>query len=520
MLKTNSLIRTKLRQPFIRPGLVSRPRLQEQITRGLRGPLTLITAPAGFGKTTLVASCVARCGMPVAWLSLDPNDNQAGRFLTYLIAALQAADNRIGSEAAQLIAGIQQAPPEAVLTSLINDLDSANTEIALVLDDYQLMNNQAVHAEVTFLLEHCPSTFHLVIATRSDPPLPLARLRARSQTVELRAAELRFTEPEAVQFLNDIVGLHLDAGAIAVLEERTEGWVAGLQMASIALQSHLSTRDRKDIIGFIEGFSGTNRYILDYLLEEVLASQPPEIQHFLLVTSILERLTAPLCDALLASDERPALSGKDEEPHSGLPSFRQSVSVLETLERENLFLISLDDERQWYRYHHLFADLLRARLHQAQPDLVTRLHIRASAWLEQAGYIPEAIQHLFAAHLDNQAADLIERYGPARWAESDLSVVQMADSLPRGMLITRPKIGLYQAWLFINQGQIEKALPLLNGLAQHLAGSASHSGQQWIHTIVRLALAFLVQWANPSGLELAPRYPDIRGDPGRRADHA
>ncbi len=297
MQKTDLLIRTKLRLPFTRPALVSRPRLQEQIAQGLCGPLTLITAPAGFGKTTLVASCIAGCGMPVAWLSLDKDDNQAGRFLTYLIAALQAADHRIGSEAAQLMAGIQPALPEAVLTSLINDLDSANTEIALVLDDYQFISSQAVHEAVAFLLEHCPNTFHLVIATRSDPPLPLARLRARGQTVELRAADLRFTEPEAAQFLNDVMGLRLDAGSVAVLEERTEGWIAGLQMAA------LSMRDRKDVLGFIEGFSGTNRYILDYLLEEVLASQPPEIQHFLLYTSILERLTAPLCDALLAMHE-------------------------------------------------------------------------------------------------------------------------------------------------------------------------------------------------------------------------
>ncbi len=465
MQKTDPLIRTKLRLPFTRPGLVSRPRLQEQIAQGLRGPLTLITAPAGFGKTTLVASCVAGCGMPVAWLSLDKNDNQAGRFLNYLIAALQEADNRIGSEAAQLMAGIQQAPPEAVLTSLINDLDAASREMVLVLDDYQFISSQACMTEVAFLLEHCPNTFHLVIATRSDPPLPLARLRARGQMVELRAADLRFTEPEAAQFLNDVMGLHLDAGSVAVLEERTEGWIAGLQMAA------LSMRDRKDVHGFIEGFSGTNRYILDYLLEEVLASQPPEIQHFLLYTSILERLTAPLCDALLANDERPEPGDEDGEPHSGSPSLRQSASVLEYLERENLFLVSLDDERIWFRYHHLFADLLRARLQQAQPDLVPLLHIRASAWLEQNGFISEAIQHLFAAHEIDRAADLIERYGPARWAESDPSVVQMADSLPPEMLIARPKIGLYQAWLLIIQGRIEKALPLLNDMARQLAGA-------------------------------------------------
>ncbi len=292
MQKADPLIRTKLRLPFTRPGLVSRPRLQEQIAQGLCGPFTLITAPAGFGKTTLLAACVAGCGMPVAWLSLDKNDNQTGRFLSYLLAALQTADPAIGSETAQLLVTSQQAPPEMILTSLINDLDSSGREIVLVLDDYQFISSQAVHEQMTFLLEHCPNSLHLVIATRSDPPLPLARLRVRGQTIELRAADLRFTRPEAGQFLNDIMGLRLDEGSVAVLAERTEGWIAGLQMAA------LSMRDRENVPGFIEGFSGTNRYILDYLLEEVLAGQPPEIQRFLLFTSILERLSAPLCDAI------------------------------------------------------------------------------------------------------------------------------------------------------------------------------------------------------------------------------
>src|SRR5512136_773122 len=261
MNKTDPLIRTKLHLPFTRLELVSRPRLQAQIAEGLRGPLTLITAAAGFGKTTLVASSVAGCGMPIAWLSLDKDDNQVERFLKYLVAALQEADNTIGSGAAQLLVAARQAPPEAVLTSLINDLDTAGKEVALVLDDYQFISSQAVHEEVAFLLEHCPKTFHLVIASRSDPPLPLARLRARGQTVELRAADLSFTEAEAARFLNDVMGLSLEAGALAA---RTEGWAAGLQMAA------LSMRGREDVGGFVEAFSGTNRHILDYLLEEVL----------------------------------------------------------------------------------------------------------------------------------------------------------------------------------------------------------------------------------------------------------
>ena len=501
MQKVDQLIHTKLRLPFTRPGLVSRPRLQEQIAQGLRGPLTLITAPAGFGKTTLVASFVTGCRLPVAWLSLDKDDNQAGRFLNYLVAALQEADPTIGSEAAQLLAASQQAPPEAVLTSLINDLDTTDREMVLVLDDYQFISSQAVHEEVALLLEHCPKTFHLVIATRSDPPLPLARLRARGQTVELRAADLSFTEPEAAQFLNEVMGLRLDARSIAMLEERTEGWIAGLQMAA------LSMRDREDVLGFIEGFSGTNRYILDYLLEEVLDSQSPEIQRFLLYTSILERLTAPLCEAVLAHDEGSKRESDDRSNRSGSFFLSQSASILEYLERANLFLVPLDDERQWYRYHHLFADLLRARLHQAQPDLVPLLHIGASAWLEQKGLITEAIHHLFAAHEIGRAADLIERDGPARLAESDPSVLQMADSLPQQMILARPKIGLYQAWLLIIQGRIGKARPLLNDMARQLAGTDPKSGQQWIQTVIASALAFL---APPGSTPDIYPLPDVR----------
>jgi LuxR family maltose regulon positive regulatory protein len=492
MPKADTLIRTKLHLPFTRPELVSRPRLQEQIALGLRGPVTLITAPAGFGKTTLVASCVAHSEIPIAWLSLDKNDNLPERFLSYLVAALQAADPTIGSEAAQLLGAPQQVPPEIILTSLINDLDTTAREIALVLDDYQFINSQAVHEAVAFLLEHGPQTFHLVIATRSDPPLPIARLRARSQVVELRAADLRFTELEAAQFLNDVMALHLDTESVAALDERTEGWIAGLQMASIALQarlaaqSHLSRRDRKDVLGFIESFSGTNRYILDYLLEEVLASQPPEIQHFLLCTSILERLTAPLCDVVVNT-----LEG--------------SADIIKYLERANLFLVPLDDVRTWYRYHHLFADLLRSRLDQSQSDLVPHLRRRAAAWLEQKGFITEALHHLFAAQELSQAADLIERYGPPRLADGDPSVLLMADSLPQDMILARPKIGLYQAWFLILHSRIDKALPLLHDLARQLAGAGSQSGRQWMQTFIALAEAFL---SPPSRAPVADFLPD------------
>ena len=489
MNKTDPLIRTKLRRPFIRPSLVQRPRLQEQIAQGLCGPLTLVTAPAGFGKTTLVAASLDGGRLPVAWLSLDKDDNQLGRFLTYLLAALQDIDPRIGKEAVQLMAGMQPASPQAVLTRVINDLDQTHAEMVLVLDDYQFISSTAVHQGMDFLIEHCPGTLHLLIASRSDPALPLSRLRARGQMVELRTADLRFTTGEAEQFLNRVMGLSIDERSVALLEERTEGWVAGLQMAALSLREH------KDAARFIQDFSGTNRHILDYLMEEVLAGQSPEIQRFLLYTSILNRLTAPLCDAILKDD-------MEEAPLSHAPS----AITLEYLGREQLFLVALDDERTWFRYHHLFQDLLKARLQQDQASKIPFLHMRASGWLEQHGFVPEAIQQLIAAHKLEQAADLIERYGPGRWAEGDASVVQMADSLPPEMLITRPKIGLYQAWLLINQAEIEKAVPLLNDLVQRLAASGSEPGCRWIQTVVTLATTFLFPQAATPGADLFPDY--------------
>lgn len=471
MLKTDPLIRTKLRLPFIRPGLVYRPRLQEQIAQGLIGPLTLITAPAGFGKTTLVASCITGCGIPIAWLSLDKNDNQEDRFLRYLVAALQEADPTIGSEAVQLLTASQQAHPEAVLTCLINDLDSANTEIALVLDDYQYISSQAVHEEIAFFLEHCPSKLHLVIATRSDPPLPLARLRACSQTVELRAVDLRFTEPEAAKFLNDVMGLRLDVKSIAALEERTEGWIAGLQMAA------LSMRDRKDVTGFIDGFSGTNRYILDYLLEEVLARQPQAIQHFLLCTSILERLTAPLCEAVLEDVKLEGWTG-DKYSATYQPSNPLSCQqTLEYLERANLFLVQLDDERQWYRYHHLFADLLRARLEQLYPGLRSQLHTRAAAWCEQNGSIIEAIQHASMAPDDDMVERLIEQNYIEMMNHGEMSWIRFwMGKLSKELIYRHPWLCLYEALSRSWFGQLEEANLLLNEAEKHFRSEGPAPG--------------------------------------------
>jgi LuxR family maltose regulon positive regulatory protein len=443
--KADTLIRTKLRRPFTRLELVPRPRLQQQITQGLRGPLTLITAPAGFGKTTLVASSASSCGFPVAWLSLDKDDNLAGRFLGYLVAALQEASKAVGSEAAQLLAAARQAPPEVILTSLINDLDATSQEMALVLDDYQFINSQTVHEAVAFLLEHCPQTFHLVIATRSDPPLPLARLRARGHTVELRVADLCFSEVEAAQFLNDVMGLGLDAGSVGVLQERTEGWIAGLQMAA------LSMRDRRDVSGFIAGFSGTNRYILDYLLEEVLAREPEEVQAFLLQTAILTRLSGPLCDAVrFGSAESP--SSSDGTAVTGTSGGQK---MLERLERRNLFVVSLDDDRRWYRYHHLFADLLQTRLHQSGPDRVARLLSRAAEWCEGDGQVAEAVGYALAAQDYAQAADLIVRYWHDMTSQGEIETVwSWLDTLPEDVVRDSAPLSVVYCWVLWLRGQI------------------------------------------------------------------
>ncbi len=474
MQKADPLIRTKLHLPFTRPGLVHRPRLQTRITEGLCGPLTLITAPAGFGKTTLVASCIVNHGIPVAWLSLDKNDNQAGRFQSYLLATLQEADPAIGSEAAQLLGASPQAPPEAVLTSLINDVDFGGREIVLVLDDYQFISSQVVHEAVAFLLDHCPRSFHLVIASRSDPPLPLARLRARGQTVELRAADLRFTESEAAQFLNDVMGLSLDAGSVAALEQRTEGWIAGLQMASIAMQSYLSTPDRQDVVGFIEGFSGTHRYILDYLLEEVLAGQSPEMQCFLLCTSILDRLTAPLCEEVLEVEK---LEGRiSDKLSAAFQPFNllNCQPILEYLERANLFVVSLDDDRKWYRYHHLFADLLRARLDQIYPGLAPQLHARAAAWHEQNGLILEAIHHASMAADDEMVERLIKQNYLEMMNRGELSWVRFwMGNLSKELVYRRPWLCLYEAMNRSWFGQLDEANLLLNEAEKRIRAEGS-----------------------------------------------
>ncbi|MFN2179441.1 MAG: LuxR C-terminal-related transcriptional regulator [Candidatus Promineifilaceae bacterium] len=477
MVNPDQILRTKLRQPFLRDVLVSRPRLISRLSEGLRVPLTLIAAPAGFGKTTLAASGISDCGMPAAWLSLDENDNQARRFLGHAAASLQQADPRIGAVALELLGASAQVPETAVLASIINDLDASDAMLALVLDDYHVIRSPDVHDLTAYLLEHCPRNLHLVILTRSDPPLPLARLRARGQLVELRAADLRFNAAEAMQFLNGIMDLDLDEGAVMALEEKTEGWISGLQMAALSL------RGRADRDSFIEEFSGSSRFVLDYLMDEVLSGQTREIQSFLLCTSILERQTAQLCDFLLRRDD-PFLPGA----RAGT----DAASVLAYLDAANLFLISLDDQGRWFRYHHLFADMLQARLMRTAPDLIPRLHRRAAAWLENNEFYGDAVHHLAAAGEYSRAAELIERVGRLRLAENDPSILWLADLLPRATILAHPKLALYQVWMLIVQGQIGRVLPLLHDLSDQFAAARDNTGASWMQTMTSLALAFLV----------------------------
>ncbi|MBI5297073.1 MAG: helix-turn-helix transcriptional regulator [Chloroflexi bacterium] len=394
--------------------------------------MTIISASAGFGKTTLLSAWIAACGRPVAWLSLDESDSDLSRFLTYVIAALQTIQPALGEN---LLASLQtpQPPPiETLLTSLLNEISAlpddpstrpfgqSGQRLILVLDDYHLLDSKAVDEALTFLVEHQPPQLRLVIASREDPPLPLARLRVRNQLTELRTADLRFTSAEAADFLNRMMGLNLSEGDVAALEARTEGWIAGLQLAALSMQGHVS----RDTARFIQSFTGSNRFVLDYLLEEVLQRQPEHIQTFLLRTSILNRLCAPLCEAVLGD----AVSAQE---------------TLEDLERANLFIVPLDQERRWYRYHHLFGDLLRQRL--GAPAELSELHLRASQWHEANGDLSEAFHHAISAADFERAARLAE----AAWTDAEESFQSAAwlvwvNQLPEAVIRSKPEL-CYQA---------------------------------------------------------------------------
>jgi LuxR family maltose regulon positive regulatory protein len=440
------LLKTKLYVPPVRPGLVSRPRLVERLDEGLRTgrKLTLISAPAGFGKTTLLSEWIAgrTQDMCVAWVSLDKGDDDPLRFLAYLVAAIQSVDPDLGEGVLAAIQSPQLPVAEVALTSLINELAERPgsgrqvTPVVLVLDDCHEVTSEPVHDALVYLLDHLPPQTHVVIASRVDPPWPLGRLRARREMIELRAGDLRFTPEETARFLNGVMGLGLSAEDVTALDRRTEGWIAGLQMAA------LSMRGRDDAEVFVRAFSGSHRFVLDYLVEEVLDRQSPLTREFLLQTSILERISAPLCDAV---------TGRDD-----------SQAIIEGLELANLFVVPLDDDRRWYRYHHLFADLLRSRLKQVQPDVLPVLHQRASEWHEQVGLLAEAVNHALRAGELQRVAYLVAQNALTLIYHREL--LDLAHSLSRMLQAsTDPQAWLQvaYAWAMAYAGQLDAVEPAL-----------------------------------------------------------
>ena len=429
-----SILATKLYIPPPRPKVVPRPRLIERLNEGLHRKLTLISAPVGYGKTTMLSEWIPQSERCVTWVSLDDGDNDPVRFWAYFIAALQMLDAEIGRNALALMRTPRLPSFEAILTTLLNEIAAFPEDFALVLDDYHVMDAKPVDAStsvddgLTFLLEHLPPHMHLVVTTREDPNLPLARLRARDQLTEIRAADLRFTPGEAAVFLNQVMGLNLSAEDVTSLETRTEGWIAGLQLAALSMWG------REDVPGFIRAFAGDNQYIVDYMVEEVLQRQSERVRSFLLQTSILDWLSGPLCDAVTGQEE--------------------SKALLETLERGNLFVSPQDDKRHWFRYHHLFADVLRAHLMEEQPDRVPTLHRRASEWYEHNGLEIEAFQHAAAANDVARAEHLIEGEGmPLQFRGAGAPVLNWLESLPKTALDARPSLWVTYASTLLFGGQ-------------------------------------------------------------------
>ncbi|HEY1134006.1 MAG TPA: helix-turn-helix transcriptional regulator, partial [Nocardioides sp.] len=414
----DALVETKLLRPRPRRDTVSRPRLDASISRAVDVPVTVVSAPAGFGKTTLLAGRLSALDLPVAWVSLDARDRRPASFWSYLLTALDRAVP--GSAAAALtLFGSGQAAIEAVLAGVVNELSVFDGDLVLVLDDYHLADGPEVAEGMTFLVDHLPPQLHLVISTRADPGLPLPRLRVRGELVEVRAADLRFDDSEVASYLNDLNGLNLPTEAIAALEARTEGWVAALQLAALSL------RDRVDAAGFVQRFAGDDRFVVDYLADEVLDRQPGDVRRFLLETSVLEQLNAPLCEAVV-----------DSGPGGGR-------AMLDLLERQNLFLVPLDDHRRWYRYHHLFGDVLRAHLLQERREVVPDLHRRASRWHAENGDVEGAVRHALLAGDAPAAAELVERAIPDfRRLRREHVIRRWVDDLPETVVANRPALAM------------------------------------------------------------------------------
>jgi LuxR family maltose regulon positive regulatory protein len=435
MSQPEPILTTKLSIPPVRSNSVPRPRLIDRLNGMMQRKLTLVSAPAGFGKTTLLSVwCIvaARSDRHIGWVSLDASDNDPTRFWSYVVAALVMASSGLEEDILTLLRSPQPPPIESILVTVINTLAPIPQQIVLILDDYHLIETPAIHHALIFLLDHLPPNLHIVVASRVDPPLPVARLRTQDHLAELRITDLRFTPAEAVAFLNGVEGLDLAADDIAALEAKTEGWIAGLHLAALALQ------ERTDRAGFIAMFSGRHRYVLDYLVDEVLHHQPEHLQTFLLQTSILDRLSAPLCDVVIG--------------------WTGSEAVLEQLERANLFLVPLDEERSWYRYHHLFAEVLQSRLQQIHPSGVTELHTRAAGWYERHGLVTDAVHHALAAADFASAMHLIEQAAETLMKQSEIAtLLTWLRALPADLLRTQPRLSLFHAWALTSINQLNAA---------------------------------------------------------------
>ncbi|MEX2426034.1 MAG: LuxR C-terminal-related transcriptional regulator [Thermomicrobiaceae bacterium] len=437
------MLATKLHIPQPQPRTIARPRLIELLNQRMNSRLTLLSAPAGFGKTTLALEWVRSCGKPVAWLSLDSGDSNPTRFLAHLLAAVQTVAPEVGTGLTRTLQTPQPPSSESILTVLLNEISELDHDFVLVLDDYHAVDDRPVDEALDFLITHLPAQLHLVITTREDPHLPLARLRARGQLSEIRAADLRFTEAEASEFLNHSMGLNLTADDISALEYRTEGWIAGLQLAAISMQGH------QDATAFIRSFTGSHRFVLDYLVEEVLQQQSNDVQSFLLNTSVLSRMCGPLCDALL-----PDRSGSGQE-------------TLEYLEHSNLFIVPLDNERRWYRYHHLFAELLRQRSQQPPSSgssenaiPANELHIRASEWFESQGLEIEAFHHAAAANDIERAERLANGKGSPLYVRGGVApVLRWLQALPVSEMNARPSLWVMFATALAIVGHLSQVEP-------------------------------------------------------------
>jgi LuxR family maltose regulon positive regulatory protein len=432
----SSLISTKIYKPFTQPNIVIRERLLEMLNCGLKRKLTLIAAPAGFGKTTLLTEWSSTINLPSAWVSLDSGDNDPKRFLSYCLSALKTLQPEFGENTLSIINSAQVTNAETIITTFINEINSDLKESVLILEDYHLVDSPLVHNAIIFLLEHLPLNIHLYIACRHDPPFPLSKMRLRKQLCEIREADLRFTKEEAKIFFKKTMNLDLTDEEISVLEEKTEGWIASLQLAALAMQG------RKDIHKFIKDFSGSHNYIVEYLTEEVLIHLDTNLQEFLLYTSILEKFSSPLCDAVIGGSE--------------------SQHILDYLDKSKLFLVPLDEHKKWFRYHHLFSDLLKFRLDQLFPDIIDTLHNRASIWYEKNELTEEAINHSLLAGNIERAADLIDAASIRALVKGEFTTIKnWSEKIDPVVLSTRPFILLSLAWINTILSELDKAVPLL-----------------------------------------------------------